>query len=118
MFARLSGNETGLAGLWNFDAADAKDATPNKFAGELRNGAVTAVASVPQSPTELDLPCVLTGTITDTNGLPVNAASVELKQGTNEARSVNSIIDGSYRFVFHPSNAPGTVIASMPVVGI
>ncbi len=109
MFARLIGNETGLAGLWNFDGADAKDATPNKLAGELRNGAVTAVANVPQSLAELVLPCVLTGSITDTNGQPVNAAYVELQQGTNAAGAASSIIDGSYRLVFYPSNAPHTL---------
>ena len=68
MFARLTGREAGLAGLWNFDGDDAKDATPNALDGELRNDATTALAEVPHSPAELDLPTVLSGNVTDADG--------------------------------------------------
>ena len=112
MFARLTGNEVGLAGLWNFDDAVGADSTPNKLTGELRNGAVTTVANTPQSPAELDLPCVLSGTITDADGKPLNDASIELKQGTSLTRSVRSTSDGSYRLVFYPSNTPCTLRAT------
>jgi signal transduction histidine kinase/CheY-like chemotaxis protein/ligand-binding sensor domain-containing protein len=109
MFVRLTGQEAGLAALWNFDAADAADATPNKLSGSLRNGATTVIASIPQSPAELDLPCVLAGMITDANGKPQNRAFVELTRDTNSTRTVNSDIDGNFRLVFYPSKMPCTL---------
>jgi signal transduction histidine kinase/CheY-like chemotaxis protein/ligand-binding sensor domain-containing protein/protocatechuate 3,4-dioxygenase beta subunit len=109
LFARLTGREAGLAGLWNFDGADAKDATPNALDGELRNNATTAVADVPQSLAELDLPTVLSGTLTDAEGKPVNQAFVEIQQGTNFTQAANSDIEGRYRLTFYASNQPLTL---------
>ncbi len=112
MFARLTGSEAGLAGLWNFDGLDVADATPNKLAGELRNSATTAVANVPQSLAELDLPTVLSGTLTDAEGKPLNLASVEIKQGTNFTQTARSDIEGRYRVTFYASNQPVTLRAT------
>jgi signal transduction histidine kinase/DNA-binding response OmpR family regulator/ligand-binding sensor domain-containing protein/protocatechuate 3,4-dioxygenase beta subunit len=109
MFARLTGSEAGLAGLWNFDGSDATDATPNKLAGELRNSATTAVADVPSSPAELDLPTVLSGTLTDVEGRPVNKAYVEIKRGIHLTQGANSDIEGRYRVTFYASNQPVTL---------
>ncbi len=109
MFRRLTGGETGLAGLWNFDGNDAKDATPNAFDGEFRSSAGTVAASVASSVAEIDLPTVLTGTITDPAGNPISNASVELRQGTELTRTNESAIDGTYRLVFYPSNTPCTL---------
>jgi fibro-slime domain-containing protein len=109
MFARLSGNEEGLGGLWNFDGSDAADLTPNHLAGELRYSATTAVADVPASPAELDLPTVLSGTLTDAEGKPVNKAYVEIKQGTNFTQAGYSDIDGHYRVTLFAAQRPVTL---------
>jgi signal transduction histidine kinase/CheY-like chemotaxis protein/ligand-binding sensor domain-containing protein len=111
MFRRLTGKEAGLVGLWNFDSADATDATPNALHGELRNSATTAVADVPSSRAELALPTVLSGTLTDAEGHPLNQATVEIKQGTNFTQSVYSDIEGHYRVTFYASNQPVTLRA-------
>jgi fibro-slime domain-containing protein len=111
MFTRLTGGEFGLAGLWNFDNDDGRDASPNKLTAEFRNGAMTAMARIPRSWDELDLPCVLSGIVTDAGGQPLNGVHLELKQGTNLTRSVYSVIDGSYRLVFYPLNSPCTLLA-------
>ncbi len=109
MFARLTGSEEGLAGLWNFDASEVADNTPNQLTGELRNNATTAVADVPASSAELDVPTVLFGTLIDAEGKPVNQAYVEIKQGTNFTQSANSDIEGHYRVTFFASRQPVTL---------
>ena len=47
MFSRLSGDEEGLFGYWNFDKDSAADASPNKFHGEMVGGATTVELPLP-----------------------------------------------------------------------
>jgi signal transduction histidine kinase/CheY-like chemotaxis protein/ligand-binding sensor domain-containing protein/protocatechuate 3,4-dioxygenase beta subunit len=109
MFKRLTGQEAGLAGLWNFDEDDGTDVTPNRLMGELRYEATTVVAELPRSIAEIDQPCVLLGKITDREGKLVNNGRIELTQGTNFNVAVSPALDGSYRLLFYPTNAPYTL---------
>ncbi len=69
MFRRLTGNEDGLAALWNFDdpAQPGRDASPNGFHGRLVNEADPLVASLPTAE-ELVIPASLRGNMTDADG--------------------------------------------------
>ncbi|MBE0544128.1 MAG: LamG domain-containing protein [Verrucomicrobia bacterium] len=47
MSSKLTGNEPGLAGYWNFDLGTAADGTANHFDGTFYNGATTITDNIP-----------------------------------------------------------------------
>ena len=73
MFEKLTGNEPGLAALWNFDdpAQPGKDASPNHIDGQLVGTAQVV---------EKELPALIFGQITDSSGQPLSGATVELRE--------------------------------------
>jgi len=89
MFARLTGNEPGLAALWNFDdpAAPGRDATTNRIDGQLM-GEARGVGK--------DLPALLFGRITDPSGRPLPGATIELRQPGHQLLSVTADAAGDY----------------------
>ena len=63
----LRGDEPGLAGLWNFDAGDARDATPRGHHGRLRSGARCEPAPFPGGLT-FQRPALVRGVVRDAGG--------------------------------------------------
>jgi hypothetical protein len=96
MGLRLTGNEPGLAALWNFDDASqpGRDASPHHIDGQLV-GEVKTVEQV--------LPTVLYGTIADTSGQPLPAASIEIRREGRELQRVTADLGGQYAFLIDPS---------------
>ena len=95
MTARLTGQEPGLIGLWNFvdPAHPAKDATPNAFDGQLIGSAQTVTESSP---------LLVTGRITDASGRGLTNAWVELRRGNVTINHAQTDWDGYYAFTMQP----------------
>src|SRR6185369_10455115 len=89
MFQQLTGNEPGLAALWNFDdpAQPGRDASPNHIDGKLVGNARSV---------EKDLPALLFGRIADSSGKPLPGASIELRQPGREMQHSTSDGAGNY----------------------
>lgn len=111
MFKRLTGQEEGLAALWNFDGDDARDATPNRFEGEMKQGAQTTALPLPAA-TDLRTPAVLAGRVTDEKGNFLTGVPVVLLSDGQPNRSVVSGLRGDFRFWLHPTNALYTLTAA------
>lgn len=75
----LHGDESGLAGLWNFDAGDARDGSSHGHDGTLRDGARCEPLFYPGAQPRLR-PAVLRGEVRDESGAPVMAAQVRLSK--------------------------------------
>jgi len=78
MHQKLTGREPNLVGLWNFDAGDARDASPNGYHGQLCGNARCVLAQLP-TPQEVVTPSIVYGTITDAPGNPLPNATVQLE---------------------------------------
>jgi signal transduction histidine kinase/CheY-like chemotaxis protein/ligand-binding sensor domain-containing protein len=78
MFARLSGSETGLAGLWNFNdpAQPGRDSSPGAHHGKLVGGARVAAAQLPDA-AALDHPGILFGALADAEGNGLRSAQLQ-----------------------------------------
>jgi signal transduction histidine kinase/ligand-binding sensor domain-containing protein/CheY-like chemotaxis protein len=89
MFQRLTGNEPGLAALWNFDdpTQPGRDASPNHIDGKPVGDAQTF---------EQELPALLFGRISDSAGQPLAGASIELTQPGLEVRRFTADATGEY----------------------
>ncbi|MEW6158965.1 MAG: two-component regulator propeller domain-containing protein [Verrucomicrobiota bacterium] len=98
MFQRLTGAEPDLVGLWNFDDPEepGRDATPArhnaKFVGQAR-----VVEKALPSLTEMALPTVLFGNVSDAAGQTPSGAAVRLYENDKEVRSVPVLTNGSFR---------------------
>jgi signal transduction histidine kinase/CheY-like chemotaxis protein/ligand-binding sensor domain-containing protein/protocatechuate 3,4-dioxygenase beta subunit len=112
MFRRLTGHEDGLAGLWNFDDADhpGRDATPNRFDGQLKGNTLAALAAIP-SAEELGNPTVLVGKVTDAKGELLMGASVSVEQEGQAHRRTDADAKGEVRFLLSQAANPWTVSA-------
>ena len=96
MGQRLSGDEGGLVGLWNFDAGDARDGSPQGHRGQLKGGARCVAAPFPGAGPVV-WPALVEGTVRDETGVPLVYADVHLRKGDEEVVSMATQEDGRYR---------------------
>jgi len=101
MHTTLSGKEPGLVGYWQFDDGKniAADSSPNHSDGKLMGDAHIAEAELPTE-SELVIPTVLSGMITDEAGKPIPNVSVRLEKDDLEISQTQTDASGSYRIVF------------------
>ena len=110
MFQRLTGQEPGLAGLWNFDNVEngvVKDATSGAHHGRLTGNAKIVEAQLPGS-SQLNLPAILLGKINDSLGNPVANATIRVFHQEQETATTQSHPDGTYSLVLRPEQAEET----------
>ena len=122
MFRRLTGREAGLLALWNFDQGDqvGHDASPNGHHGRLEKGARSVAVDFPAS-TDILLPALFYGEVTDPEDLPVSGAFFMVapggfKPGLGDPPpgSTGAMTDseGRYRIAVYPStNVYGFAVA-------
>ena len=96
MARKLTGNEPGLIGLWNFDdpGDPGRDASRGAHHGKL----VGQAGVVPQ-----ELPVVVYGAISDASGKALPGASVEVRQPNGGTRRVAADEAGEYAFTAEPA---------------
>jgi ligand-binding sensor domain-containing protein/signal transduction histidine kinase/DNA-binding NarL/FixJ family response regulator len=111
MFARLTGGEAHLVGLWAFDSNDAADATGHGYNGILQGDARCVEADLP-SASELVRPSVLWGEITDDAGTVLGDASVVLEQEGHAVADAKTDSAGRYQIVFYPGPHPYDLAAT------
>jgi signal transduction histidine kinase/ligand-binding sensor domain-containing protein/CheY-like chemotaxis protein len=117
LFSRLSGSETGLVGYWNFDDGTARDASPGGHHGKLQGNATVLATNRPTGPT-FDIPAIVTGTLTDSQGRPQGNAEVRLLRNGSQVARTNSTITGEYRLVFaKPDDEPYLLEATKGELG-
>jgi len=109
MFMRLTGNEDGLVGLWNFDAGDALDSSPNCYSG-LMFGDACCVEK--QFPSDDELCTLLYGKVYDEAGNPLFRADVRLYQNGELIKETSTDNEGAYIMAISPTQiripfAPG-----------
>ena len=102
---KLSGNEAGLVGLWNFDdpSNPGRDASPGAHHGKL----IGQAAVVPG-----ELPAVVHGAISDASGKALPGASVEVRQPNGETRRVTANDAGEYAFTTEPAEPLGLFVTT------
>ncbi len=95
--SHLTGSEPRLVGYWQFnDRSDmVTDSSPNQIHGKLIGDARIMEAEFPR-PDELDIPAMVSGTVRDELGNPVNVALVRLMHGDVEIAQVWTDISGRY----------------------
>ncbi|MCW5554051.1 MAG: response regulator [Verrucomicrobiae bacterium] len=108
MFRRLTGNEDGLAALWNFDdpAQPGRDASPNGFHGQLVNDADQLVATLPTAE-ELVIPASLRGNMTDADGRAMAALDVIVQHADGSTTTNRTDATGGF-FLVKP--VPGEMV--------
>jgi len=98
---RLSGEEEGLVGLWNFDAGDARDASPRGHHGQLLGEARCVQARLPVAE-DLVPPVVVRGVVRDATGWPLAGAEVRLEQGGRSLARTQTDAEGGYSLMVPP----------------
>jgi hypothetical protein len=107
MFKDLTGAEPDLAGLWSFRDGTAKDFSTNAHHGTFQGGAMV-IQSLPPPASQLMLPGVLSGTITDNQGNAMTNATVRLWRGEQQIATTPSRRDGTYSLALRRELAEGT----------
>jgi signal transduction histidine kinase/ligand-binding sensor domain-containing protein/DNA-binding response OmpR family regulator len=95
MHRTLTGSESGLKGLWNFDdpANPGRDVSPGAHHGKLIGQATIVKAA---------LPAIVYGKITDTSGKALASANVEIHQPGQLDRRITANATGEYAFTVFP----------------
>ncbi len=119
MSQRLNGTEPGLVGLWNFnDPVNAgRDATTNSHHGTLVGNARVVQAQRPAT-SQMDLPTILTGRLTDAAGNPVTNAAIRVLHQDQEVSTGNSGTDGRYTLILRSPHSTFDVAASADGLGV
>lgn len=102
LFKRLTGRESGLVALWNFDDGSARDLTQGHHDGRLIGNARCVDGQIP-SPAELIRPAVLFGKVTNNTGQPLSGASVILEQESAKVAEVAADAKGEFKMLVYPS---------------
>lgn len=97
-FKEMTGRETGLVALWNFNDGTAKDSSTNAQHGKLMGNARTAQAQRP-SRSEIRPPSVVHGVVLGEGGKPVERAQIFLEEGGVRIAEARSNASGEYRLV-------------------
>lgn len=111
MGQRLTGDEPGLVGLWDFDDGDGRDRSGHGHAGQLRGGAVCVAAPFPGQLT-VPPPAVVAGTVRGETGLPLVNADVRLRTGGAEVAWMGNRQDGHYALAVF-GDPPYTIEAAL-----
>src|SRR5262249_52583020 len=95
MGRRLTGNESDLVGLWNFDDPSnlGRDASPNGNHGAIVGRAVTVAWRSP---------LLLYGNITDSAGNTIPGATVEIRRANGDVQLVSANQVGEYGVPISP----------------
>jgi signal transduction histidine kinase/ligand-binding sensor domain-containing protein/ActR/RegA family two-component response regulator len=119
MFQRLTGQESGLAGLWNFDEVTngvVKDLSPGRHHGKLMGNARVVFSPLP-GPEQVRRPAVLFGAVRDLTGKPMPNVPVRVR-GQQEILYTNiSGLDGSYLITFQQESGTFDIEASIGELG-
>ncbi|MFH1572270.1 MAG: LamG-like jellyroll fold domain-containing protein, partial [Gemmatimonadota bacterium] len=94
----LRGDEPGLAGLWSFDAGDARDLSPAGRHGRLRDGARCEPAAFPGLLPD-PRPAIVHGQVLDETGSPVADARVRLTGRTGQTLGAGTDTTGGFALV-------------------
>jgi signal transduction histidine kinase/CheY-like chemotaxis protein/sugar lactone lactonase YvrE len=114
MFRRLTGQESGLAGLWNFADGTAKDSSPLHRDGKLVGNA-KVVAGGPD-PAALPQLSFVQGRTLNQQGQPVANATVSLEQ-PGGVIDTTSDAAGTFRFMLYGTNTIGELSATVGDLG-
>jgi len=97
MFQHLTGKESELVGLWNFDdpAQPGRDATGHGHDGKLMGNARTASSALPAE-AELFHPAVVAGMVNEPSGQPASSARVFLEKDGVILSSGDTDVSGAY----------------------
>lgn len=119
MSQQLTGTEPGLVGLWNFNdpATAGRDATTNNHHGTLVGNARVVQAHRPVS-SQLDLPTILAGQLTDAAGNPVTNAAIRVLHQEQEVSTGNSGTDGRYTLILRSPHNTFDLVASADGLGV
>ncbi len=126
MTRRVTGNEPGLAGLWNFDDASlpGRDASTNGYHARLEGAAHCIIADLPAS---VEPPGIVEGRVTDPDGTPVAGANVLVSTtGAFERRRLEapwytggiSDAEGRYRIAIYAPAETCDVMANSGDMGM
>ncbi len=108
MFRRLTGNEEGLAALWNFDDPNqpGRDASPHRFDGTLKNEADFPVVFLPTAE-NLVIPASVLGTVTDMDGRALAGINVLARRA--DGSSTTNTTDSAGAFLI-AMQVPGQTV--------
>ncbi len=97
MFQKLTGDEPGLFGLWNFDdpANPGRDSSPGAHHAKLIGQGTVTNAALPS--------VIVSGNITDASGKPLANASVEVHEAGQPDRRIPANAVGEYAVTMSPA---------------
>jgi PAS domain S-box-containing protein len=108
MFKSLTGREPGLAALWSFNDGTATDSSTNGHHGTLMGSAKVSKAQRPV-PSQLVLPTLVSGKVTDVAGKPVAGTDVRAFRHEEEISTTTSREDGTYSLALRAEQEEETI---------